>query len=112
MVVTDPAVVVVEADPAVVVVVVVVGPAAAAAAAAADDGVKVATNGVRSGLGSTTGIVSTESVSVGVPNWTVVAPVTSTFWVVPAESAPAHTVLPVATEPTWTQHEPVPVTVI
>ena len=29
----------------------------------------------------------------------------------PADSEPAHTVAPVATDPTWTQHDPVPVMV-
>ena len=96
------------AVPAVVVVVVV----AAAAATAAADGVNVAVKGVRSGVGSTTGMVSTDNVRVGVPNCTVVAPVAWTFWVEPADSSPAHTVEPVDTESTCTQHEPVPVTVI
>jgi len=76
------------------------------------DGVKVATNGVRSGVGSTTGMVSTWRDSVGVPNCTVVDPVAGMFWTVPADSSPAHTVAPVAAEVTWTQHEPVPVMVI
>ena len=92
--------------------VVVVGPAAAAAATAAADGVNVAVNGVRSGLGSTTGMVSTAKVRVGVPNCTVVAPEAWMFWTVPADSSPAHTVVPVAAEATWTQHDPVPVAVI
>ena len=79
--VTQPAfdVVVVDAAVADPVVVVVVDPAAAAAAAAAADGVKVAVKGVRSGVGSTTGIVSTARVRVGVPNCTVVVPDTWMF---------------------------------
>jgi hypothetical protein len=97
---------------AAVVDVVVVGPAAAAAARAAADGVNVAVNGVRSGLGSTTGIVSTANVSVGVPNCTVVTPDAWMFWTVPADRSPAPTVVPVAAEATWTQHDPVPVAVI
>jgi len=92
------------------VVVVVVGPAAAAAARAAADGVNVAVNGVCSGLGRTTGMVSTARVSVGVPNCTVVTPDAWMFWTVPADSSPAHTVAPVA-EATWTQQAPVPVAV-
>ena len=42
----------------------------------------------------------------------VVDPVAWTFWTVPADSTPAHTVLPVAAESTSTQHGPVPVMVI
>ena len=83
-----------------------------AAAVAAADGVNVATNGVRSDEGRTTGMVSTSRVSVGVPNCTVVVPVAWTFWTVPAESSPAQMVAPVADEATWTQQEPVPVAVI
>ena len=85
---------------------------AAAAATAPGDGVNVATKGVRSGVGNTTGMVFTVRVSVGVPNWTVVAPVAWMFWTVPAESSPAHSVAPVATVSTCTQQEPVPVAVI
>ena len=76
------------------------------------DGEKVAMNGVRSEVGSTTGTPSTWRVKDGVPNCTVVDPLAGTFWTVPAESSPAHTVVPVAPDPTWTQHEPVPVMVI
>jgi hypothetical protein len=83
-----------------------------AAAVAAADGVNVATNGVRSGEGRTTGMVSTSRVSVGVPNCTVVVPVAWTFCTVPAESSPAQMVAPVVDEATWIQHEPVPVAVI
>ena len=83
-----------------------------AAAVAAADGANVATNGVRSGEGRTTGTVSTSRVSVGVPNCTVVVPVAWTFCTVPAESSPAQMVAPVVDEATWTQHVPVPVAVI
>jgi len=83
-----------------------------AAAVAAADGVNVATNGVRSGEGRTTGMVSTSRVNVGVPNCTVVDPVAWMFCTVPAESSPAQRVVPVVDEATWTQHEPVPVAVI
>jgi hypothetical protein len=76
------------------------------------DGENVATNGVRNGDGSTTGTLSTWRVSAGVPNCTVVDPLAATFWTVPTDNSPAHNVAPVATDPTWTQHEPVPVTVI
>lgn len=76
------------------------------------DGENVAKNGVRKDVGSTTGTPSTWRVSAGVPNCTVVVPLAATFWTVPADSAPAHTVVPVAPDPTWTQHEPVPVMVI
>ena len=76
------------------------------------DGLKVATNGVCSGDGRTTGMVSTSSVRVGVPNCTVVTPEASMFCTVPELSSPAQTVLPVVDESTWTQHEPVPVRVI
>lgn len=79
---------------------------------AAADGVNVATNGVRNGLGSTTGTVSISRLNVGVPNCTDVAPVAWIVCTVPLVSAPAHTALPVATESTSTQHEPVPVAVI
>ncbi len=99
---------VVEDDPAVVVVVL----AGTLPGVAVDDGVKVATNGVRSGVGSTTGMVSTWRDSVGVPNCTVVDPVAWTFCTVPADSSPAHTVAPVDAVSTWTQHGPVPVMVI
>ncbi len=76
------------------------------------DGVNVATNGVCTGVGNTTGMDSTFSVSVGVPNCTVVDPVASTFWTVPAESSPAQTVEPLVAESTSTQQVPVPVKVI
>jgi hypothetical protein len=76
------------------------------------DSEKVATNGVRNEVGSTTGTPSTWRVSDGVPNCTVVEPLAATFWTVPADSSPAHTVVPVTPDPTWTQHEPVPVMVI
>ena len=94
-------------DPVVVVVV-----AGTLPGVAVDDGVKVATNGVRNGVGSTTGMVSTWRDSVGVPNCTVVDPVAWTFWTVPADSSPAHKVAPVDAVSTWTQHGPVPVMVI
>ena len=74
--------------------------AEAAPGVAVDDGANVATNGVRTGVGSTTGMDSTWSVRVGVPNCTVVEPEASTFWTVPADSSPAHTVEPVAVEST------------
>jgi hypothetical protein len=76
------------------------------------DGLKVATNGVRTGDGRTTGIVSTSSVRAGVPNCTVVTPEAWTFCTVPELSSPAHTDLPVVDESTSTQHVPVPVSVI
>ena len=88
------------------------GPMARYPGVAADDGANVATNGVRRVAGSTTGMVSTWSVRVGVPNCTVVDPAAWTFWTVPAVSSPAQTVLPVVAESTWTQHDPVPVRVI
>jgi hypothetical protein len=76
------------------------------------DGLKVATNGVWSGEGSTTGMVSTARVRVGVPNCTVVVPEAWTFCTVPVVSSPAQTALPVVDESTSTQHVPVPVRVI
>jgi len=87
-------------------------PTGAVPGVAVADGEKVATNGVRSEVGSTTGTPSTWRVSDGVPNCTVVDPLAATFWTVPADNSPAHTVVPVAPAPTWTQHEPVPVMVI
>jgi hypothetical protein len=76
------------------------------------DGLKVATNGVWTGVGRTTGMVSTSSVRVGVPNCTVVVPEAWTFCTVPAFSSPAQTVVPVDAVTTSTQHVPVPVSVI
>ena len=87
-------------------------PTGAVPGVAVADGEKVATNGVLSEVGSTTGIPSTWRVSDGVPNCTVVDPLAATAWTVPADSSPAHTVVPVVPAPTWTQHEPVPVMVI
>lgn len=87
-------------------------PAGALPGVAVADGENVAKNGVRKDVGSITGTPSTWRVSAGVPNCTVVVPLAATFWTVPADSAPAHTVVPVAPDPTWTQHEPVPVMVI
>ena len=61
---------------------------------AEDEGLNVATNGVRNGVGSTTGMPSTSRVTAGVPNWTVVVPEAGTCWTVPALNSPAHTVDP------------------
>ena len=94
-------VVVVEVDAVLGDVVVVVDePAGALPGVATADGEKVATNGVRNEVGRTTGTPSTWRVKVGVPNCTVVDPLAGTFWTVPAESSPAHTVAPVAPDPT------------
>ena len=113
MVVVGVEVVGVEADVAPADVVVVVDePDGTLPGVAVSDGENVATNGVRKDVGSTTGTPSTWRVRAGVPNWTVVVPLAATTWTVPAESAPAHTVVPVAPDPTWTQHDPVPVMVI
>ena len=68
---------------------------------------KVATNGVCTGVGRTTGTVSIARVTAGVPSCTVVAPDGLDPWTVPAWSTPAQTVEPVATESTGTQHVPV-----
>jgi hypothetical protein len=101
---------VVEAGPGDVVVV-VDEPVGAVPGVAVADGENVATNGVRKDVGNTTGTPSTWRVSDGVPNCTVVDPLAATFWTVPADSSPAHTVVLFAPDPTWTQQEPVPVTV-
>ena len=106
------AVVVVDADGAVLDVDDAVEPVGVVPGVAVGDGTNVATNGVRTVVGSTTGMVSTWSVRVGVPNCTVVDPEAWTFCTVPAESSPAHTALPVDVESTSTQHDPVPVMVI
>ena len=79
---------------------------------AVTDGENVATNGVRNGDGSTTGTPSTWRLSAGVPNCTVVDPLAATFWTVPTDNSPAHSVAPVATDPTWIQQGAVPVAVI
>jgi hypothetical protein len=76
------------------------------------DGVKVAVNGVCSGVGNTTGMELTANVTVGVPSSTVEGPVAWMFWTAPAANTPSHTVLPVNTDWTWTQHGPVLVAVI
>jgi len=75
-------------------------------------GWNVATNGVWSGVGSTTGTVPMVNETVGVPNWTAVGPVAWITWTVPAWSDPAHSVDLEATVVAWTQQGPVAVTVI
>ncbi len=63
-------------------------------------------NGVCSGVGSTTGIASTDSVTGGAPISRAVAPVTGMFWTPPAVSSPDHTVAWVATVEACAQQSP------
>jgi hypothetical protein len=79
---------------------------------AAVAGWNVATNGVWSGVGSTTGTVPMANETVGAPNRTAVGPVAWITWTVPAGSDPDHSVDPEATVVAWTQQGPVAVTVI
>ncbi len=81
------------------------------AARAAAVGWKVATNGARTGVGSTTGTLSMAMVTVGVPSCTVMVPLAGTTWTVPAWTSPAHSVEPDEELVTATQQVPVPVTV-
>jgi len=69
-------------------------------------GAKVATNGVCSGAGSTTGIPLTDSVTGGAPSSRAVAPVAGMFWTPPAVSSPDHSVAWVATVEACAQQTP------
>jgi hypothetical protein len=85
--------------------------AAPATASAAAVGWNVATNGERTGVGKTTGTLSTAKVTEGVPIWTVTVPVAGTTWTDPAWSSPAHRVEPEDELVTATQQVPLAVTV-
>jgi hypothetical protein len=74
-------------------------------------GWKVATKGVASGWGSTTGTVPTLSAPSSEPSSTVVVPVAGMVWTVPFCKVPVHSVAPVVTDRASTQHGPVAVSV-
>ena len=75
------------------------------------DGWKVATNGVCTGVGNTTGTLSRASVPVGDPSSTVMVPVAGMTWDAPACIVPVHSVDPVEVEVARTQHGPEALTV-
>jgi hypothetical protein len=66
-------------------------------------GSKVATKGVCTGLGKTTGMWFRASFPDGAPSCTVTVPEPGTAWVPPAWRVPVHRVAPVDAEVTSTQ---------
>jgi hypothetical protein len=76
-----------------------------------DAGWKVATNGVYSGRGSTTGTVPTLRAPFCEPSSMVVVPVAGMVWTAPPCKVPVHKVAPVVTDRANTQHGPAAVTV-